>query len=291
MEPSSIRTSFALGRSLDLRFASNRAIAILIVASWWVGFLNWWLLGRSAGIAALDALRVAGTVFLAWAIGREADPDRNASAFVAVPFAVAGSFVLGSPDLVLLLWILLAVRLVNRTVGKAASWGDDAVLAILAAFLVWRGYGSVGWVTAAALAVDAALPLPRKVHLVGAGIVVAAMVPLWILHRPVLPPPDSLAVLGGGWRWGVVAVAIASLPGIVASHRVTSVGDEDLEPLSGHRVAAAQLLAVAGALVAVVVDGVETIALLGPLWAAVAGAIPIRVFGTIRGSRYRSGIA
>ena len=290
MEQPSIKSLFTLGRRLDLHFATNRAIAILVAASWLVGFLIWWLLGRSPGIAAHDALRVAGTVFFAWAIGRELDPDRNASAFVAVPAAVGGFLLLGSPDLILLLWVVLVVRLINRTVGEATSWGDDVVLVLLAAVLVWRGYGSVGWVTAVALAADGALPQPRKAHLVGAGIVVAAMVPLWILHRPVLPPPDSVAVVGAAWGWGVVAVAMASLPGIVASRRTISVGDADEKTLFGHRVVAAQLLAVAAALVAVVVDGVETIALLGPLWAAIAGAILSRTFGTIRGSRHRSRI-
>jgi len=281
------RFPLTLGRTLDPGLPAHRALLALMAGAFLIALVAFWGLGQSGAASALDALRLSAVVFFAWALGRETDPDHNASAFVAVPIAMAGLLLLRSPDFLLLLWVLLLCRLTNRSVGRMSAWGDDVALGLLAAALVWRGYGAVGWMFAATLALDGILRPRRKVHLAGAVLVASAMVPLWVLRRPALPPTDPATILGNGWVWAVIAVAILSFPGAFRSIRVVSVGDSDNQPLSGVRVAWAQLLVTASALLAVCLDGTHMIGILGPLWAAIAGTMIVRTFASLR-SRFRA---
>ncbi len=280
------RFPLTLGRTLGTDLLAHRALFALMSGAFLIALPAFWSLGQSGAASALDALGQSAVVFFAWALGRELDPDHDASAFVAIPIAMAGSLLLHPPDFLLLLWVLLLCRLMNRSVGRMSAWGDDLVLGLLAAVLVWRGYGAVGWTFAAAFAVDGIVRPPRKVHLVGAGLITAAVIPLWILRRPALPPPDSAALPGIGWGWAVIAVALLSLPGVLGSVRVVSVGDRDSKPLSGVRIASAQLLITATALLAICLDGTRMIGTLSPLWAAVTGTMIVRIFVPFR-SRFR----
>jgi hypothetical protein len=77
-------------------------------------------------------------VFLAWVLCRELDPDHDLSAFVAVGLALGGLFLWGLTRLVVLLWLILILRVVNRTMGLPAGILDS--LAVLG-LGIWLSFG------------------------------------------------------------------------------------------------------------------------------------------------------
>ena len=103
----------ALGRPIDLSYPTNRAIAAIMLAAFVItGLLTTWGTG----------LTVALSLFLTWALGRELDPDHNASAFVAVALTAVGY---RTPSLALCGLFLLGIRAVNNTTGlrpKPTDW-------------------------------------------------------------------------------------------------------------------------------------------------------------------------
>lgn len=119
-----------LGRSIEPRLRSHRvAFAGALTSS--VVY---------AGIAAVydrpttDAFIAGVAVFIAWAIGRELDPDRPNTGAWAMPFAFA-ALVYDMPSALAAAIALLGVRVVAGTIGARVTWLDVGALALI-------GFGS-----------------------------------------------------------------------------------------------------------------------------------------------------
>ena len=116
------------------------------------------------GRASVTAVVTALAVFLAWALGRELDPDRDGAAFVAAGLALLASWTLGRPSILGLFLILLSLRLVNRTVGPRARALDSLLVFGFALFVVARGEWLPGAVAGTAFLLDGLLrPAHRRV--------------------------------------------------------------------------------------------------------------------------------
>ena len=174
----------ALPRPLDFSFPSNR-VAVCGAALFGALAL---LLGRSPR----QALGVGGSSLLAWATGRELDPDSPASAAVALGLAgISGLVQTGknqtgqnqraqkqtaqdravraqtaknlsgrkrnvAPAILPGLAVLSAVRLLTGTVGYAATRSDTLALSVQAGAAALAGYPVAAALPAAALAHSAA---------------------------------------------------------------------------------------------------------------------------------------
>ena len=115
----------ALGRPIDPDYPTNRAIALVALTATVAAGIWALLSGVALPETASQAVRAGLTVFLAWAIGRELDPDHDLSAFVGVALALIGLTLLDAPSLFLDFWLLLSLRLVNRTSGLPAKPMDS----------------------------------------------------------------------------------------------------------------------------------------------------------------------
>ncbi|MHA6289461.1 hypothetical protein [Maricaulis sp. CAU 1757] len=145
-----------LARPLEADYASNRAVLILLpVIALALAGLDWQLRDAEPVNALVSGLTGALAAFLVWALGREVDPDRNASAFFALG-VVTLLLALGiEPAVWTLAFTLMATRLVNRTVGPPAKPVDFALVLALAALAIWRdGYVLLGVVAAVAIAIE-----------------------------------------------------------------------------------------------------------------------------------------
>ena len=121
----------SLARPVEPQYASNLAVLILLPLLA-LSLLVWTVIqGGPWPDAAMTAIFGLLAGFLAWALGREMDPDHNATAFIAL--ALTGlALALGySLDLLSLAALLFAVRVVNRTVGPPAKPGDLVTLILL----------------------------------------------------------------------------------------------------------------------------------------------------------------
>ena len=181
----------------------------------------WLAWGSAAGLS----------VFFAWAITRELDPDHPGAALLAASLAaVWGGYSSG------LFLLLLGMRVVNRTPGVPARLLDSLLLLGLA----WSR-PNAAWIAAAAFLLDAWLEQGLKRHYVFASLALLCMAQSDNLSGAGISPQLS---------WGLLlCLSFLSLCSTVEPLR--SRGDACDAPLDGGRVLAAQFLAVLAALLSV----------------------------------------
>lgn len=241
-------------RLFDLRLGSNRFVLAAIA----VAMLSAFALDRDGVAAGL-------TVFLAWALARELDPDRAAAATIAglVGF---GLFLVGDPvHLWALATLLFAVRLMAGTTGAPPTWLDLIWLPALGALSASTFDGFLcGLALSAAIACSDSGRRALQVLSAVATAVGAAIVALLNSALIVHPAPPSHL------EWLVFAACVLAVPALRLPPPV-SVGDRSGVPLSATRLVRARLLAVATGTLAILGLGGETVSALTGLWAALLG--------------------
>jgi len=266
-----------IGRPVDPRYPTNRAIAILFVVGLVVGGAWSLVTGVPFLQSVLDGLNAGLVVFISWALTRELAPDDQAAAFVAVGLSAVTWVVLSSQSILVPLALLLAARVVARTTGKAAERFDTVVLVVTFAALGWIESWTLSAVGAAALALDSVLPVSpgqeaRPYHM-GAAVLVligTAYLATQGLAAAVPPPaPVLLSVIAGAT---LVVALLQPMP--------ESTGDVDGLRLRRSRVRSALLLGLLGA-VAVTLDSSVPVTRLGVPWACLAAVVVGRGVGLV----------
>ncbi|MFC2015385.1 hypothetical protein ACFLUM_00435 [Chloroflexota bacterium] len=258
----------ALGRTpIDPSYPTNRAIAALALVVAIAGTI----VRLSSGTALLDSILWgigAGLLpFLTWALGRELDPDHDLSAFVGAGLVLIALLLPDMPSLLLILWLLLVVRIVNRSVGLPAKALDSVSVFGLGAWLTWQGHWMVGLMTAIAFLLDGLLSPPLRYHLFVSGLAFVITVILSVFHGDMAMesgPTMPVAVSS-------VAMACLFLVVIATTRQVEAVGDATGAVLNPRRVQAAQVLALVTALLFAWWDGASGLVAMLPLSAAMLG--------------------
>ncbi len=259
----------SIGRPVDRRYPTNRAIASLSLLVAILGFAVRRLAGTSSIEAFFSGLFLSIGFFLAWALARELDPDHDRSAFAAAALSLIPGVALGRPDLAATVLVLLLLRIVNRTVGPAARPLDTVGILALVGVAVWRGHLVLAVAAAAALALDAFLRPANRVHLAAAGASIGLLaVGVSRVQAAGNPVADGMLTVV---TWLALAATLPFLALIRASSSPRTVSDAAEQPLSGTRVRAAQWFGLATLGAAVLVEGRVGLAALSPLWAALVG--------------------
>jgi len=228
--------------------------------------------GGDWGAAVIRALIGAGVTFLAWAIGRELDPDRPWTAGVAAVLA-AGMIGAGVPSLLVSGAVLLAARVTARTTGLAPRITD---LGAVAGFAFLAGVSdaglAVGVILGLVLVADRFLPGGALFSSVPMGIlsvvVVLAATALW---GTLVPAPG----LPHGPEWAMVPAAVAGLAGLGRPRRVAAVGDFSGKALSVGRARLGRVVAVVAAALTFIWLGGAGLTSAAVVWAALAAtALP-----------------
>lgn len=266
-----MRNFTSIGRPIDPNYPTNRAIAILAAL---VAFAAT-LLKLATGLALLQSglwgLSAGLAVFLTWAICRELDPDNDLSAFVAVGWALIGLIFWGLPNASVLFWILLAVRIVNRTTGLSATIFDSLGVVAFGSWLSFQGNWGIGFFTAVAFFLDAQLPSGKQQQMIFALVSgVLAALALVIGNRAFgaegIPLALGIALGCIGAFWLVFA----------SSQTMATIADDTGEALNGNRVQSGQILALSAGLEIALWQGTAGLVAVMPLWAAVLGAASYR---------------
>jgi hypothetical protein len=256
----------AIARAIDPNYPTNRAIALVTLAV----IIGGTILQLIAGGQLLQSVSwgvAAGlAVFLAWALARELDPDHDLSAFVATGLALIGLHFLDLPGLTALFWVIVLLRIVNRTAGLPATILDSLLVLGLGSWLTWQGEWIYGLITALAFLLDSRLSPPHRRHLLFGVIALVITVILFGGRLPRVGEPSPAIVLA------VLVMSVLFVPVIIASRELTTVSDQTNEPLNPRRVQAAQGIALLTGILAVWWNGYPGLVSFMPLWAAMAGA-------------------
>jgi hypothetical protein len=258
----------SIGRPVDFNYPTNRAIGILSAVVLVATTLLQLFAGKELFTAWFWGVGAGVTVFLAWALCRELDPDHDMSAFAAAGLAVIGLFVFGLANLGRLFWLLLVVRVVNRTTGLPATIIDSLVVAGLSGWLVYNGNWGFGVLTVVAFLLDSQLAPPHRQQIIFAGLSALSTVAIVILKGPLWPEA------GLSWGAGLVAVGLSAIfiPVILWSSTLKGVEDESGEGLKPMRIQAGQTLALMAGIEIAFWSAAPGLRSMMPLWATVIGA-------------------
>lgn len=256
-----------LARELDFRVASNRFAVFWTAVAFVVVSVALGINDRPWSEAAFDGLLSAIGVFLAWAIGRELDPDHPATARWAGLLALLYVGVLGPPSLLASATVLVMGRILVRTTGLAPRGLDLVVLVIGGVLSAHTLAGATAaLVLATALVVDLQMEDPAPTGPMAAAavdILIGGAIVLFVADPQPWAQPTTTELLVAA------PLVLALYPGPRA--RLRSVGDVTGAPLDVRRLAMARRLAIVAVPAAVLVGGQDEVARLTPVVAAVVG--------------------
>lgn len=231
----------AIGRPLDPRWRTNRAVLYLLPLLALAGGTMAWLDGASAANIVITGVRTALLGFAAWAVARELAPDDQAAAFIAMGIALTTLINVPEPGFLLLFLALVLTRVLNRSTGVDLKKTDAIAVLGLGAFTAWdHGSPAPLVVTALTFAWASRLSDSARWQRWAAGIALVGAVLVGAVFGPGIGSGEALS------RHGMLVPAIfgvAFLITILATRRVVSVGDRDDLPLSAQRVRAAMWIA------------------------------------------------
>jgi hypothetical protein len=232
-----IKKLTGIGRPLDLKYPGNWDIFFLTLAVtvFGIGFQLIW--GPGGFQTVLWGLGAGLSVFLTWALGRELDPDHVVSDFIAAGLTLVGLFIWGIPDLGLLFWVLIGVRILNRTTGKAPTVLDSLFFIGLGAWLSYQGSWIAGLLTAAVLLVDSFLPQGKRRQIVLAVVSLGASTGALIFSR------NFKTGMNLSWEAAAAALlaALVFLPVVIQSRRIQSMMDQTEEKMIPSRIQTGQI--------------------------------------------------
>lgn len=270
----------SIARPLEPQYPTNLAVLILLpLIALGTGAAAFFL--RDASLADAVSTGIGGLLaaFLAWALGREVDPDRNEAAFVAMALTVVAIGLGWAPALWVLALALMATRIVVRTVGQAAKLTDLALVTVLAGLAVFvDGYWAMGLIAGFAMAVDLLYDRKRTLNLVFAAFATGLSM-FAVVQRGGDWGALTLQPLGAidpGWSLAALVVTALSAVFILTCPAVTSVCDASSEPLERRRVRGGAVIVILFATAAMFEGEAGLLATL-PIWAVLAGMIEARV--------------
>ena len=259
----------SIGRRLDRRYPTNRAVMIILpiaglVAAGWSYFQ-----GEDLGHAAFRFFGGAIVVFLGWALGRELAPDNARAAFVSLLTAFAAYLAVQGESITLMFAALMLIRVVNRSTGLPARLTDSIAVTLLVCYTVYAtGNRSVGAVAAIAFAFDAILWQGRKVEWMFAAACAAAADLIPVKQATSGSPPPPVPVI---WLLTLIGVAWAIL--ILRTRILRSTCDATGEGMSAARTRAAMLVGLLLAWQSILAGTSAAIAQASLVWAVLAGLL------------------
>ena len=257
----------SIGRPLDFNYKTNKAIAIITAITILVGIAFFVLNRLDFFNIILQGVSFGFSFFLCWAITREIDPDNNLSAFIGLIPLLVFLLIWPETNLAILFWMLISLRIINRTTGLLATKLDSVMLLVFSVLLSYYFSWIFGFLTALVFLFDAKLIKGQKFQLSLASLVTILTLILVILTNQnfallTLSTLESASLL-------IVTIIFSMI--IYGEKDVISKGDQNNEPLYLSRLRAAQAFALISAL-AISFFASYFVALI-PMWCAFIGVI------------------
>ncbi|AFV24663.1 hypothetical protein Mpsy_2459 [Methanolobus psychrophilus R15] len=253
----------SLSRPLDMDYPDNRLIVLLCAMIFIASVLFRMLSGDNLLPGIIWSIRAALSVFFAWALTKEIDPDHPESAIIAAGIGISGLFLFNYTSLLIALLLVFLFRMVNRTVGMPLTLYDSILIVITGIYLVYTGKWMYGIVMSIAFFMDAILTKPVKRHFLFAFISLIAG--LFGFYRRSI----EIGPISGYYIIALSLLALFFIFRIVLAGKSHSVSDRG-DRLSDKRIVATSIVALIAGLLAVP-EGLTAIAATFPLWVAISG--------------------
>jgi hypothetical protein len=253
-----------LGRPVDTRIPSNRlAVSGTIAAGMIIAGKEWI---ASGAVDVMTSLTGAVAVFLAWAIGRELDPDNPSSAGLAMAVTLLFGLFTGIEAAGAAV-TLLGLRVLVGSVGRLLKPTDHVVLILAAGY---AGSRPELWPSAALIVFALVIDRSPGFRLASAAALATASATA-MLWSPGITWDDSVPALAG-----VVFAVLASLASIPGS-KVRSKTDGGTEIISSSRVALARMAA-GGTIAAATLISPASFPAVAPVLASLASVALVAAF-------------
>ena len=257
---------YGSGRTLSLNNRHHRTVLILsalVAAAFFASQLS---NGETAFDSAIDAINMGGSMFLAWVITRELDPDRPDSALGAAALTAVGVILLdSSTNLIAMYALIMIVRAVNRTTGVSFKIIDVLITVVLVGITAQSVQWIIGLVAGLGFWLDSVSERPSRYARLNAVILVVMTLIIAYLS-------DALTwrfvFTNADWAALITAFIVHATRFVVPTlpDPLQSVGDYTGKPLDRRRVLyGITLMALALILVSWAGDDEATFGIL-PLW-------------------------
>lgn len=263
-----------LARPVDLKYKSNFAIVITALILLLPGTIYQFFLGNDIPDSIGWGVKLSLVAFLTWMTARELDPDRNISAFLAIPFSLVAFFYFPEIQILLLIGLILALRIVNQITGQHARWVESFIVLGLGTYLTWRDSHLFGFAISAAFLADSRLSLPHQRHFwFGC---VALLISLIVIILSL--EPGAARSLSTEWLAFVIINCLLFIFVIRRYKHPQSSRDYSHKPLNARRIQAAQVLALTAMLVHFVDQGSTGLFQTSIFWSAVLATNLVQLY-------------
>ena len=224
----------SIGRPLEPKYTTNKAVLILMPLAALMGAVTAWFDGGEFLQILQSAISFLLICFGSWALTRELFPDDNPAAFISMLLALLAALAFDSPGILIVFATLGLVRLVNRSTGKAALKSDSVIVMLLVFWVIYSTQSPIfGAVAALAFVFDGSMKEPLRHQWIFALICFGGMVVYMVDHDvgvSYFQAPDSLL------EWLSVAVLLLLALDIFLLKKVKSSGDTNYKTLDLSRV-------------------------------------------------------
>jgi hypothetical protein len=261
----------SIGRPLDFNYKTNKVIAIITGLNIIIGFLLSILTQIDLTIAIIQGLSFGITFFVSWAITREIDPDNSLSAFIGLIPLFLILFFWFETNILFLFWLLISLRIINRTTGLPASIFDSAMFFVFSLTLSYFYNPIFGFLTAGVFLFDTKLIDGQRFQLFFASLSTFLSIIIIILINQTF----ELSAFSDLQLISIITIATLFVFIPYFTRDVKSKGDITNKQLSLSRIRAAQFFALFAALIVSFLEFGLTFMI--PVWCALFGVIIYRI--------------
>ena len=257
----------SIGRPLDFNYKTNKAIVIITTITIMFGLVLSILNEFTIPNVILTGVSFGITFFVSWAISREIDPDNSISAFIGLIPLFTILFFWIETNIIILFWLLISLRIINRTTGLPARIFDSGMFFVIS-FLMSYFYSPIfGFLAAIVFLFDTKLINGQKFQLIFASLSLLLSIIFFTINNQVFVLPifsmiQLLSIL-------IIAIVFALISYFTKD--VKSKGDKNNEPLSLSRIKAAQIFILFSVLLTSFVE-IGLTAMI-PVWCGLSGVI------------------
>jgi hypothetical protein len=225
--------------------------------------------------AIISAGRAALSIFFAWALTKEIDPDYPHAALIAAGIGICCLLFLEIPFILPLVLLLFLFRITNRISGIIPTLFDSILILLTGTYLIYTGNWIQGLLMTITFYMDARLNEPVKRHFIFAFIcLVSSLFVLYGSNIEVLFPSQYQIFI-------LLLLIVFSIVKIVKAEVLRTVSDVKSKPLSKERIIATRMIALLAGLLTLF-GGLNSFNPIFPLWAAIGGSTTYYIIQKIK---------